>query len=161
MVAGVTEGELIIKNVYDFEKLREVLISKKQTEPDYIRALGVLEGLLNITEPMDIKPSMKIHSENKGTRVRRHILRKLDGKVLSIEFEEKIYHGHYSVQKGLMTFLNGVKDSKPDYKHTNLFFSYGSPAIPNVISVDEAILLLKTYTRAMKTVSYKKELLKN
>ena len=153
----VDDSQIDIKTLEDFEKLRESLIKDKKTEPEFMSQLGVFEGLLEITQPVDTEPYVLLHSQHfNEIYVSKQIFRKLKDKLIRIDFEEEISHGHYSARNGSMVYVENVNDSRKTQDYTYLGFTLGSNNLTiNVNDVNEAILLLRTYNRAKETNSYK------
>jgi hypothetical protein len=152
--------------IQDFEKLRDDLINNKltdveyhhagnkKTESEYVSALAILEGLLEVTEPIKLKPFIAIGTDTGEVNIRKSMYRKLEGKVIDIEFKEKIYHDFYYVEGARMTLLNKVKDPRSVSQLSTLNFPYGRAVLVDIGSVDDAILLLQTYKRAVLSNSF-------
>jgi len=141
----------------NFKELREKLINTDKIDYSYIQALGILEGLLEITEPIDAKPPIKKMEPGKEGEIYHStdIHRKLGDKIVHIEFYEKIHHDHYMVEEAKMALLNSLKNPRPNSILTWLYFPRGGPSLPSIYNIDEGVLILQTYKRVIATNSYK------
>lgn len=146
--------------IKEFEKLREKLIQEGKVSSEYIQGLGLLEGLMKISEPMPLESSNKI---DKGfyekARVVRHIYRGYEGKILSINLTEKItnidpfiYH-----HKGTVTLLDSLDDILLFSDNPTLPVPLEGP-MPRIVDIDNSMLLLQIYREAMNTTSYQKRM---
>lgn len=145
----------------EFESRREKLILEGSLYPNCLKALGVFEGLLEITYP--IKESCTPSDYNPDTQEDASLLRlmkrKFKDRILDIQVDESISHymSHlYSLRVSMM-LLNEEKDPRPGCEIPTLTLGRGGMNFSYIEkNVDDAITLLKIYRSAMQTEAYGK-----
>jgi hypothetical protein len=145
----------------EFESEREKLILGGNSYPNCLKTLGVLEGLLETTDPIEESclPSGYNPDTHDDASLLRHLERKCKDKILSIEAEEGIsqYIPHdYSIRVNLM-LLNEIKDPRPCCEIPTLTLGPGGMNFSYLEkNVDDAITLLEIYKSAIQTEAYNK-----
>ena len=144
----------------EFETEREKLILEGNTLPNSVKALGVLEGLLEMTDPIEGSwlPSGYNPDTHEKASLMRFLKRKYGDRILSIDVDEGISEYHppnYSARVSLM-LLNEIKDPRPCGKIPTLTLAIGGMGFSylNEKTVDDAMTLLEIYKSALQTQSY-------
>jgi len=148
----------------DFEELREEYIQKGKALKRSVHALGLFEGLLEITKPNDAEPPEEYVTDDppdfhKKMKTLRYFNRIYKNKKLRIVFQESIrlYTPSYYSAEGHMLFLGPLEDSLPFAGASCLSFSFLETKTETK-DVDDIIFLLQTYKEAMNSASYQKRM---